>query len=239
MITKKALEEWNSLDKPLRSAVTKRLTQLASGRWSQRVKTARHTAIGTSLLKVGFSKRKGGGRILFEKDVAYSQTLAVYTQVLRVWAIVRHKDQTRMIRMTDEAIQEAASAHDKGLRSNAWERLRVSLSGGSGPVDADGMRLVLPCTYEHVGSTASLSATPFGDTTSERGGSSRGGPGGSSGRRAGGGTCAEPSGSQSGEVSVYPPAVPQTDAYTLEKYGLFCSTYCPSCVSFSGIKRLN
>ena len=67
IITKKALEEWNALDKPLRSAVTKRLTQLASGRWSQRVKTARHTSAGTTLLKVGFSKRKGGGRILFEK----------------------------------------------------------------------------------------------------------------------------------------------------------------------------
>ena len=223
IITKKALEEWNALDKPLRSAVTKRLTQLASGRWSQRVKTARHTSAGTTLLKVGFSKRKGGGRILFEKDVAFSQTLVVYTQVLRVWAIVRHKDQTRMIRMTDDAIQEAASAHDKGLKANTRERLRAKAPSLS-PMDADGAPLVLPRRYEPLVAAPLLSSTAFGGDTggSGRGGSSRGGGSGSASTGPGAGDAGSAeSGSQPGDssdiITLYPPAVPQADAYTLEK----------------------
>ena len=81
-------------------------------------------------------------------------------------------------------------------------------------MDADGARLVLPRRYEPLVAAPLLSSAAYGGTS----GCGQGGPFGNMSSGAGVGSgITEPGPDSSDIITLYPPAVPQADAYTLEK----------------------
>ena len=75
------------------------------------------------LYEARFTKKKGAGRILWQKAIQYSPRLSelhgrlVYTQVIRVWDIVSHHDQLQ--RQIDNCIQQIEASYKRGENAAA------------------------------------------------------------------------------------------------------------------------
>ena len=75
------------------------------------------------LYEARFTKKKGAGRILWQKAIQYSPRLSeihgrvVYTQVIRVWDIVPHHDQLQ--RKIGKSVQQIEASYKRGENASA------------------------------------------------------------------------------------------------------------------------
>ncbi|KAK3248343.1 hypothetical protein CYMTET_42186 [Cymbomonas tetramitiformis] len=130
-ITREARLQWDALDRPLALAVLRKVHELASGRQSSAKLVA--TEAGLRLRKSRFS---AGGRVVWERAVAFSRRTEGVTEVLRIWAVVADHDRQAA------AIRSITESHRKGALCHLKYRLR--LLPAPRDVDGDGTVLALP-----------------------------------------------------------------------------------------------
>eukprot|EP00899_Mesostigma_viride_P010553 jgi/Mesvir1/1949/Mv22967-RA.1 len=246
-ITKVARGQWERLDLALKRAVSAKLVKLAGGRWvagtSRRLAKRIKGVKGLMLFNARFAKRHGGGRILWEKAVSFSQRVSTYVEIIRVWAIIARHDELA------PAIQLIAEAHRRGRQSLLKHRLKLmglTNKGGSAALTTPSAAssestsahgpMTLPrvfCSLGEVrssgrgGPTAVTTASQPGPQPGQRPGDSEA-PALSNTHREGGediqdgdgdgGTVADLVVEGDGTFLLYPIAVASQDAYTILKF---------------------